>query len=96
MRGKVDVRERAAGRPGEPTAPGRPFVLTGRAALPAGADVRLESDVGDGFRDVGTARVGADGTLLAAIAPTASASYRVGGSATDESNACRCSSWTGR
>lgn len=77
MRGKVDVRRVLLDAPREPTAPGRPFVLTGRTALSQGAGARLQADAGDGFRDVGDVAVAADGTLRTTITPAVSASYRI-------------------
>ena len=76
MRGEVDVHRVLLTAPGEPGAPGRPYTLRGRAALPAGEGVTLEADTGTGFQQAATATVGADGTFTADVTPTATASYR--------------------
>ena len=44
MRGEVDVHSLLLTPPREPAAPGRPYLLTGRAALPAGSPVSIEAD----------------------------------------------------
>ncbi len=88
MRGTVDIREVLLDPPTEPTAPGRPYRLTGRAALPAGTDLAVESDEGGGFRSVGTVRVGEGGTLRSTLTPRHSAAYRVA-AAGGESNTVR-------
>jgi plastocyanin len=76
MRGVVDVHRIVLATPKEPGAPGRPYALHGRAALPAGSEVAVEADTGAGFRRAATATVGADGAFEADVAPQASASYR--------------------
>jgi plastocyanin len=76
MRGEVDVHRLLLTTPSEPAAPGRPFVLAGRAALPAGAVVTLEEDAGAGGRPAATATVGAGGGFRASVVASASASFR--------------------
>jgi plastocyanin len=76
MRGEVDVHRVLLTAPSEPGAPGRPYTLRGRAALPAGQSVTLQADTGAGFQQVGTATVADDGTFTADVKPTATASYR--------------------
>jgi plastocyanin len=76
MRGDVAVHSLLLDAPREPAAPRRPFVLSGRAALPADTTVAIEGDDGSGYRPAATATVGADGTFRAAVAPAASTTYR--------------------
>jgi plastocyanin len=76
MRGEIDVRHVLLTAPTEPGAPGRPYTLHGRAALPAGESVTLEADSGTGFQQVGTATVADYGTFTADVRPTATATYR--------------------
>jgi plastocyanin len=76
MRGEIDVRHVLLSAPTEPGAPGRPYTLRGRAALPAGETVTLEADSGAGIQQVGTATVADDGTFTADVRPTATATYR--------------------
>jgi hypothetical protein len=76
MRGEVAVHRLLLDRRADPAAPGRPYPVTGRAALPAGSTVGLEADAGAGFVRVGEAEVGADGRFAATIHPQEPASYR--------------------
>jgi plastocyanin len=76
MRGEVAVQRVLLTPPVAPAAPGRPFPLTGRAALPAGGTVSLEADDGTGFRPVGNAIVAGDGTFSATVTPRTVATYR--------------------
>jgi plastocyanin len=76
MRGEVDIHRVLLTAPNEPGAPGRPYSLRGRAALPAGQSVTLEADSGAGYQPAATATVGADGTFTADVKPTTTASYR--------------------
>jgi hypothetical protein len=64
--------------PTEAGAPGRAYGLTGRAALPAGEPVTIQSDPGDGegFRDVATAAVDPHGAFAADVVPATTATYR--------------------
>lgn len=77
IRGVVDVHALLLDAPSQAAAPQRPFVLTGRAALPAGAAVTLERDDGGGFLPLASAPVGDAGAFAMRIVPTATASYRV-------------------
>jgi plastocyanin len=76
MRGEIDVHRVLLTAPTEPGAPGRPYTLRGRAALPAGESVTIEADSGAGFQQVATAAVGTDGSFSADVRPTTTASYR--------------------
>jgi plastocyanin len=76
MRGEVDVHDVLLAAPTEPGAPGRPYVLRGRSALPAGTAVSIEADAGSGFQPTGNATVQDDGTFAANVVPTTTASYR--------------------
>ena len=76
MRGEVDVHRVLLSAPSEPGAPGRPYTLRGRAALPAGESVTLEADSAAGSQQVAIATVGTDGTFSVDVKPTATASYR--------------------
>jgi plastocyanin len=76
MRGEVDVAQVLLDAPTEPGAPGRPYSLHGRAALPSGASVAIEADAGAGFQPAGTATVDDTGHFQLDVVPTATASYR--------------------
>jgi hypothetical protein len=76
MAGHVAVHRLLLDRPTGSAAPGRPFPLTGRAALPDGETVTLEADAGGGFAPVAEARVGMDGRFAATVEPQEGASYR--------------------
>jgi plastocyanin len=76
MRGEVDVHNLLLRPPAEPGAPGRPYVLHGRAALAAGTDVTIEADTGWGFEPAGSATVAPDGSFTSDIVPRTTASYR--------------------
>ena len=76
MRGEVDVHRVLLRPPAEPGAPGRPYVLHGRAALPAGTAVTIEADSGSGFQPAGAATVEADGSFMSDVVPRTTASYR--------------------
>jgi hypothetical protein len=76
MRGTVDVHTLLLTSPREPGAPGRAYVLAGRAALPAGTTVTIEGDDGSGFRPAGNASVGEDGAFRASVTPATTTSYR--------------------
>ena len=54
-----------------PPPPGKPYALSGRAALPAGSTVSIEA----GGAVAATAKVGEDGTFTASVTPTATTSY---------------------
>jgi plastocyanin len=72
MRAQVDVRRLMLIAPRDAAAPGKPFVLTGRAALPAGSTVSIEADGGA----VATATVDGEGDFHATVTPQATTSYR--------------------
>jgi plastocyanin len=76
MRGEVDVHNVLLRPPAEPGAPGRPYVLNGRSALPAGTSLGIEADTGSGFKPAGHATVEGDGTFTTAVVPTTTAAYR--------------------
>ena len=76
MRGEVDVHRVLLAAPKEPGAPGRPYTLHGRAALPAGTEVEIEANTGARFEHAATATVGADGRFEADVVPRTSATYR--------------------
>jgi plastocyanin len=76
MRGEVAVHDLLLNAPKEPAAPRRPFVLSGRAALPAGTAVTIEGDDGSGYRPAASTGIADDGTFRAAVAPATSTTYR--------------------
>ena len=76
MRGEVDVHNVLLGVPTEPGAPGRSYVLHGRASAASGTDVSIEADSGAGFQPAGHTTVDPDGTFTTEIEPTTTASYR--------------------
>jgi plastocyanin len=76
MRGEIDVHRVLLAAPTEAGAPGRPYTLHGRAALPAGEEVTIEVDTGAGFQRAGSATVGADGAFTAEVTATTTATYR--------------------
>ena len=68
MRGDVTVHRVLLNAATEAAAPGKPYVLTGRAALPAGATVTIEPGAA-------TATVGAGGAFTATVTPAATTVY---------------------
>jgi hypothetical protein len=76
MRGEVDVERLLLDAPAQDAAPGRPYPLAGRAALPEGTEVTIEADTGGGFAPAGDATVGADGAFSASVVPTTTGRYR--------------------
>ena len=72
MRAQVDVRRLLLTAPRDAAAPGKPFELTGRAALPAGSTVSIEADGGGA---VATATVDAAGAFRATVTPAETTSY---------------------
>jgi plastocyanin len=72
MRGEVDVHRVLLGAPRDPAAPGRPYVLAGRAALPAGSTVAIEAS----GAVAATAKVGEGGAFTATVTPAATTTYR--------------------
>jgi len=71
MRGDIGVRRLLLNATKEPAAPGKPYGLKGRAALPEGATVSIQAD---GVEQT-TATVGADGTFSATVNPKRTATY---------------------
>lgn len=77
IRGEVDVHTILLDRPAQPGAPGHPYPVSGRAALPATTPVAIQFDDGWGdWRDVAQTAVASDGTFAAQVSPTTSGSYR--------------------
>jgi plastocyanin len=77
IRGEVAVHTLLLDRPMQPGAPGRPYPLSGRAALPVSTPISIEFDDGTGsWREVAQASVGADSSFAAQVTPSASGSYR--------------------
>jgi plastocyanin len=76
MRGVVDVHHVLLAPPTEPGAPGRPYAVQGRAALPAGSTVAIEADTGSGFAAAANATVGANGAFSADVVPSTTTTYR--------------------
>jgi plastocyanin len=73
MRAQVDVRRLLLTAPRDAAAPGRPFELTGRAALPAGSTVAIEDEGGS---SVATTTVDAAGAFRATVTPSTTTAYR--------------------
>lgn len=71
MRGDIGVHRVLLDATKEPAAPGKPYTLKGRAALPEGAAVSIQAD----GAEQATATVGAKGAFTAAVTPAATASY---------------------
>lgn len=71
MRGDIGVHRLLLDATKEPAAPGKPYALKGRAALPEGATVSIQAD----GAEQATATVGAKGAFTAAVTPTATATY---------------------
>jgi plastocyanin len=71
MRGDVAVHRLLLDAAKEPAAPGKPYALKGRAALPEGATVSIRAD---GVEQT-TTTVGAGGAFTATVTPAASATY---------------------
>lgn len=76
MAGTVDVHALLLDVPRQAAAPGRPFPLTGRAALPPGTSVSIQADIGAGFTAVGQTTVREDGSYAVAVTPATSGRYR--------------------
>ena len=76
MRGTLNVHDLLLTAPKEPGAPGRPFMLEGRTALPAGTPISIESDTGGGFAKITETTAGSDGTFAASLRPTVSGQVR--------------------
>ena len=76
MRGEVDIHDVLLAAPAEPGAPGRAYVLHGRAAATAGTNVDIQADTGAGFQTAGHATVETDGTFTTQVTATTTATYR--------------------
>ena len=76
IRGEVAVHRLLLDRPSTDAAPGKPYPLSGRAALPLGATVKVEFDGGEGFHHVADATVGGDGHFNVQVTPSESGTYR--------------------
>ena len=71
MRGDIAVHRLLLDAAKEPAAPGKPYALKGRAALPEGATVSIQS----GGVEQTTATVAAGGAFTATVTPSTTASY---------------------
>lgn len=76
LRGTVGVHPLLLSVPRQAAAPGRPYPLAGRAALPPRTPVTIEADHGGGYAPVARAQLEADGTFVTSIVPRATATYR--------------------
>jgi plastocyanin len=76
MTGEVDVYDLLLDRPTAPAGANRPYPLRGRAALPAGTPVTIESDSGAGFAPVASTTVADDGSFAASVTPPTTATFR--------------------
>ena len=76
MTGTVVVQRLLLDAPAQTAAPRRAFPLTGRAASPAGSEVRVQADTGKGFVDAGRASVQEDGSFRVLVTPTTTGRYR--------------------
>lgn len=83
MRGVVAATDLLLDAPSQAASPKRPFPLSGRSAMSPGTPVSIEADHGAGFTPIAATTVGPEGTFVARLQPTATASYRaVAGAAT--------------
>ena len=71
MRADIGVHRVLLDAPKDPAAAGRPYALSGRAALPAGSTVSLEA----GGAVAATAKVDEHGAFTATVTPTATTAY---------------------
>ena len=71
MRGAVDVHRVLLDAAKEPAAPGKPYALSGRAALPEGATVSIQA----GGAEAASAKVAAGGTFTATVTPRETTAY---------------------
>lgn len=76
MNGTVVAQRLLLDAPAQAAAPRRAFPLTGRAALPAGSEVRVEADTGSGFADAGRALIAEDGSFRVLVTPKTTGRYR--------------------
>lgn len=83
MRGVVAATDLLLDAPSQAASPKRPFPLSGRSAMSPGTPVSIEADHGAGFTPIAATTVGPEGTFVARLQPTATATYRaVAGAAT--------------
>lgn len=75
--GEVDVHRLLLGDLGPAGTPGGERTLSGRTALPEGAEVVVERDEGTGFAPVATALVDATGAVRTTLRPQRTATYRL-------------------
>ncbi len=71
MRGDIGVHRVLLRTPRDAAAPGRPYALSGRAALPEGSTVTIEAE----GTVATTAKVGEDGAFTATVTPAATTTY---------------------
>jgi plastocyanin len=71
MRGDVAVHRLLLGAARQPAAAGKPYALSGRAALPEGSPVSIEA----GGAVAATAKVAKDGKFTASVTPAATTTY---------------------
>ena len=71
MRGDVAVHRLLLGAAKEPAAAGKPYALSGRAALPAGSTVSIEAD----GAVAATAKVAENGSFSASVTPSTTTTY---------------------
>jgi plastocyanin len=71
MRGDVAVHRLLLGAAKEPAAAGKPYALSGRAALPEGSPVSIEA----GGAVAATAKVDKDGKFTVSVTPAATTTY---------------------
>jgi plastocyanin len=76
MTGEVDVHQVLLDTPTQRAGSGKPFILSGRAAAGSAGSVAIEGDDGTGFRSVGAAPIGADGTFRTKVVPRSTTTYR--------------------
>jgi plastocyanin len=76
MTGEVDVHDVVLDAPGQRAGSGKPYVLSGRAAVGATGSVTIEGDDGGGFAPVATAALNADGTFRTTVVPRTTTRYR--------------------
>jgi plastocyanin len=76
MRGEVDVHRVLLDPTPEPGAPGAPYTLSGRAALPVTDSVSIEADEGTGFVPIDSTTVASDGSFRVTVTPRTTTRYR--------------------
>lgn len=76
MRGVITVSDILLDAPAAPSAPGRPYPVTGRTMAAPGSDVTIEGDSGNGDTTLATTTVNADGTFSATVRPATTTTLR--------------------